>query len=139
MARFWFALRALAHERLAEIDGAVAELLTGVDPLDPIGRDEPRSRLASGDVVLFEVRPEPEYRAGRLPGAISMPLEQLRERLSGLPTDREIVAYCRGPYCLLAAEAVRDLRAAGLRALRFADGVPEWRAAGLPLEVGVAG
>jgi rhodanese-related sulfurtransferase/DNA-binding HxlR family transcriptional regulator len=138
VAEFWFALRDLAREQLAEVDQAVAEILAGTDALDPIDRDELLNRLETGEVLLFDVRPVPEYRAGHLPGAISMPLPELRERLPELSLDREVVAYCRGPYCLLAAEAVSLLRTRGLRAVRLADGLPEWRAAGLPVEVGAA-
>ncbi len=139
VTRFWFALRELARERIAEIDGAVGELLAGTDPLVPMRRDELLRRLAAGDVLVLDVRPAAEYRAGHLPGALSVPLPELRARLPWLPRDREIVAYCRGPYCLLAAEAVRALRAHGLRALRLQDGLPEWRAAGLPVALGAAG
>ena len=139
VAGFWFALRDLAREQLAEVDQAVAEILGTTDPLDPIDRDELLRRLKTGEVLLLDVRPPPEYRAGHLPGAISMPLPELRERLPELPQDQEIVAYCRGPYCVLSAEAVRALRARGLRAVRLADGLPEWRAAGLPVEVGAGG
>jgi rhodanese-related sulfurtransferase/DNA-binding HxlR family transcriptional regulator len=138
VTEFWFALRDLAREQLAEVDQAVAEILAGTDALDPIDRDELLNRLETGEVLLFDVRPVPEYRAGHLPGAISMPLPELRGRLPELSLDREVVAYCRGPYCLLAAEAVSLLRTRGLRAVRLADGLPEWRAAGLPVEVSAA-
>jgi len=139
VAAFWFALRDLARAQLAEVDHAVAEILGASDPLDPISREELLSRLETGDVLLLDVRPTPEYRAGHLPGAISMPLAELRERLPQLPPNREIVAYCRGPYCVLSAEAVGELRARGPHAVRLEDGLPEWRAAGLPVEVTAAG
>ncbi len=139
VVRFWFSLRDLARERLTAVDQAIEKVFESTDPLEPIGSEELRRRMESGDVILLDVRPKPEYRAGHLPGAISLPLPELRERLPELPWNREIVAYCRGPYCLLAAEAVRELRACGLKALRLADGLPEWRAAGLPVEVGAAG
>jgi len=138
VGRFWFTLRDLARKRIAEVDRAVIELVGAADPLVPTGRDELMARLASGEVLVLDVRPEAEYRAGHLPGALSVPLPKLRERLARLPREREIVAYCRGPYCLLAAEAVQLLRAHGLHATRLEDGLPEWRAAGLPVEVGVA-
>ena len=138
VASFWFALRDLARAQLAEVDQAVAEILGAGDPVDPISRDELLSRLEKGELLVLDVRPAPEYRAGHLPGAISMPLAELRERLPELPPDREIVAYCRGPYCLLSAEAVSELRARGLRAVRLEDGLPEWRAAGLPVEISAA-
>ena len=136
VVRFWFALRDLTRERLVEVDRAVEEMLSNTDPLEPVGQEELLRRLEAGDVLLLDVRPEPEYRAGHLPGAISLPLPQLRERLPQLPRDRELVAYCRGPYCFMAAEAVHDLRAHGLRAARLADGFPEWRSAGRPVEIG---
>lgn len=135
--RFWFALRDLTRERFAEVDRAAEAALASTDPLDPLSQDELLRRIDAGDVLLIDVRPEPEYRAGHLPGAISVPLPHLLNRLPHLPRDREIVAYCRGPYCFLSAEAVRDLRAHGLRASRLIDGFPEWRAAGRPIEVGV--
>lgn len=139
VASFWFALRDLAREQLAEVDQAVAEILGASDPFDPMNREELLSRLETGEVLLLDVRPAPEYRAGHLPGAISMPLAELRARLPELPLDREIVAYCRGPYCVLSAEAVGELRTRGLHAVRLEDGLPEWRAAGLPVEVSAAG
>jgi len=97
----------------------------------------PLRRLDTGDVVLVDVRPAPEYRAGHLPGAISVPLPELLDRLPDLPARREVIAYCRGPYCFLSAEAVSELRARGIRAARLADGFPEWKAAGRPVEEGV--
>lgn len=135
--RFWFALRDLTRERFVEVDQAVEAALSHADPLEPVDQEELRRRLDTGDVLLIDVRPAPEYRAGHLPGAISVPLPELRDRLPDLPTDREIVAYCRGPYCFLSAEAVSELRAHGVRALRLADGFPEWKAAGRPVEEGM--
>jgi rhodanese-related sulfurtransferase len=134
VVRFWFALRDLARGQIAEIDRVVAELLAGTDLLVAIGRDELLRKMTTGEVLLLDVRPEPEYRAGHLPGAVSVPLEELEGRLSEMPSGRQIVAYCRGPFCILAAEAVRELRARGLDAVRFEDGVPEWKAAGLPVQ-----
>jgi rhodanese-related sulfurtransferase/DNA-binding transcriptional ArsR family regulator len=136
VSRFWFALRDLARERLAEIDRAIADYLSGEESLTPISRADLLQRLESGDVVVLDVRPPAEYRAGHIPGAISMPLDELAERMAELPSDREIVAYCRGPYCFLAVDAVRELQKRGMRALRLQDGLPEWRAEGLPVEVG---
>lgn len=135
--RFWFALRDLTRERFVEVDQAVEAAFSDADPLEPVDQEELRRRLDTGDVLLIDVRPAPEYRAGHLPGAISVPLPELRDRLPDLPTDREIVAYCRGPYCFLSAEAVSELRAHGVRALRLADGFPEWKAAGRPVEEGM--
>jgi len=136
VCRFWFALRDLAHERLAEIDRAIADYLSEEELLTPISRADLLQRLESGDVVVLDVRPPAEYRAGHIPGAVSMPLDELAARIAELPADREIVAYCRGPYCFLAVDAVRELHKRGLRALRLQDGLPEWRAEGLPVEVG---
>lgn len=135
--RFWFALRDLTRERFVEVDQAVEAAFADADPLEPVDQQELRRRLDTGDVLLIDVRPAPEYRAGHLPGAISVPLPELRNRLPDLPTDREIVAYCRGPYCFLSAEAVGELRAHGVRALRLANGFPEWKAAGWPVEEGM--
>lgn len=135
--RFWFALRDLTRERFAEVDEAVAAALAASDPLEPVGQDELQRRLDTGDVLLIDVRPEPEYRAGHLPGAISVPLPQLHERIGEIPADCEVVAYCRGPYCFLSAEAVSELRAHGVRAMRLEDGFPEWKAAGRPVEEGI--
>lgn len=134
--RFWFALRDLTRARFSEVASAVETALAAADALEPVSHEELLRRLNAGDVLLIDVRPAPEYRAGHLPGAISVPLPDLRARLTELPTDREVIAYCRGPYCFLSAEAVRDLRAFGLRAARLVDGFPEWRAAGHPIEVG---
>ncbi len=134
--RFWFGLRDLARERLAEIDRAIADYLSEEELLTPISRADLLQRLESGDVVVLDVRPPAEYRAGHIPGAVSMPLDELVARIAELPADREIVAYCRGPYCFLAVDAVRELRRHGLRALRLQDGLPEWRAEGLPVEIG---
>jgi rhodanese-related sulfurtransferase/DNA-binding transcriptional ArsR family regulator len=127
-------LRGLALSQLADLDRAVEELLSARDPLDPIGRDELLTRLHHGDVVVLDVRPEAEYLAGHLPGARCVPVEALERRLAELPRDREVVAYCRGPWCVYAYDAVAILRAHGLRARRLEDGFPEWRSAGLPVE-----
>jgi len=130
----WLALRDLASARLAEIDRSVAAYLAGDASLVPIRRDDLLERLRRGDVVLLDVRPVAEYRAGHLPGAVSIPLDELAGRVAELPAGREVVAYCRGPYCFLSVDAVRTLRAAGRSASRLDDGVPEWRTAGLPVE-----
>jgi len=132
--RFWFALRDLARKQLVEFDRVVSELITERDTLSPIGRDELLARMGTGEVVLLDVRPEPEYRAGHIPGAASVPLAELEARLAMLPPEKEIVAYCRGPYCLLAVEAISELRVRGFKAVRLEDGFPEWKSAGLPVE-----
>ncbi len=135
VTRFWFALRDLARSQNAELERVLGELHAGDGNLLPIGRNELQERMATGEVVLLDVRPAPEYQAGHLPGAVSIPLEELDRRLAELPSGREIVAYCRGPYCVLSIEAAKVLRSAGRRVVRLEDGVPEWRAAGLPVEV----
>jgi rhodanese-related sulfurtransferase/DNA-binding transcriptional ArsR family regulator len=134
VVRFWFSLRDLAREQLSEIGHIVEELVSDRDPLVPISRDELLERMKTGDVVLVDVRPEPEYRAGHIPGAVSIPIEQLEARLATIPSSKEVVAYCRGPYCML-SDAVAALRVHGFTAVRLEDGLPEWKAAGLPLQV----
>src|SRR5215207_2893449 len=126
----WRALRTLAASRLAEVERLAAAYLGARDELEPVTREELARRLQDGDdLVVLDVRPAAEYAAGHLPGAVSIPLSELRRRLAELPTDREIVAYCRGPYCAFAHEAV--LREAGVPARRLEDGLPDWEAAGL--------
>jgi rhodanese-related sulfurtransferase len=110
----------------------------GPEDTEAVGTDELLRRLDSGDAVVLDVRPAQEYAGGHLPGAIHIPLEELAGRLSELSTDREIVAYCRGQYCVLAHDAVRLLNADGREARRAAEGILEWRLAGLPIETGAA-
>jgi rhodanese-related sulfurtransferase/biotin operon repressor len=124
----WLALRDTSAARLAEVQRAAAEYL-GED-VETIGREELLERAARGDVVLVDVRPGVEFRSGHIEGARSIPIEELDERLAELPADREIVAYCRGPFCAYAHEAVRRLRATGRNARRLEDGWPEWQLAG---------
>lgn len=130
------ALRNAAAARLAEVAQLEHDYFLARDELEPIGRDDLLARARDGDVVVVDVRPTVEYDAGHIPGALSIPLDQLEARLGELPANREVVAYCRGPYCVLAPEAVVALRAHGRRARRLADGLPEWRLAGLPIAVG---
>ena len=128
----WRALRTLAASRLAEVERLAAAYLGARDQLEPITRQELTRRLADGEeLVVLDVRPTEEHAAGHLPGAVSIPLAELRERLRELPGDREIVAYCRGPFCAFAHEAIAVLTDAGLTARRLEDGLPEWAAAGL--------
>jgi rhodanese-related sulfurtransferase len=130
----WRSLRALAAARLAEVERLAAAYLGARDELEPVTREELARRLRDGDsLVVLDVRPAEEHRASHIPGAVSIPVGELRRRLRELPTDREIVAYCRGPYCAYAHEAVGALRAHGYQARRLEDGLPEWRAAGLPV------
>jgi rhodanese-related sulfurtransferase len=133
----WLALRDASVARLAEVERAAREYL-GED-VEAIGREELVERLRRRDVVLVDVRPGEEFAAGHIEGARSIPLDELQERLAELPADREVVAYCRGPFCAYAHEAVRQLRAAGRSARRLEDGLPEWRLAGKPsVPAGVA-
>ena len=128
------ALRRVAEERIAELGKIARDYFDGADGMEPIGRDELLARAGSGEVVVLDVRPAAEFESGHIAGALSIPLEELAGHLAEIPADRDVVAYCRGPYCVLAAEAVRVLRLHGRRAARFAEGYPEWRAAGLPVE-----
>jgi rhodanese-related sulfurtransferase/DNA-binding transcriptional ArsR family regulator len=128
----WRALRTLASSRLAEVERLAAAYLGARDALEPITRQELARRLEEGDeLVVLDVRPTEEHAAGHLPGAVSIPVAELRRRLAELPHDREIVAYCRGPFCAFAHEAIEVLTDAGLTARRLEDGLPEWAAAGL--------
>ena len=136
VCRFVGVLGDLARARLAEVDQIFRSLGTDAAGTERVSRHELLARVQAGDVVVLDVRPEEEYVAGHIPGACSLPLEHLEARLDQLDPDLEIVAYCRGPLCLLAPEAVTLLRARGRRARCLEDGLPEWRRAGLPVEVG---
>ena len=127
-------IRRLAEERLAEVDRIVHTYLGARDQLEPVSREELLARARAGTALVLDVRPAEEFRAGHIPGALSIPIEELEHRLAELPAGREVVAYCRGPYCVLAYRAVEVLRARGRRARRLVEGFPEWRAAGLPVE-----
>jgi rhodanese-related sulfurtransferase len=126
----WLALRDASLARLAEVERAARDYL-GED-VEQIGRDELIARLRGGEVVLVDVRPSEEFDAGHIEGSRSIPLEELEDRLAELPADREVVAYCRGPFCAYAHEAVRRLQAAGRSARRLEEGWPEWRLADKP-------
>ena len=130
------ALRELAEKRLAEVDRLVRDFFGGVDGMEPVGRSELLKRARKGEAVVVDVRPREEFAAGHITGALSIPLSMLEKRLSEIPAERVVVAYCRGPYCVLAAEAVKLLRRRGYRAFRLREGYPEWRDGGLPVEVG---
>src|SRR5688572_3382580 len=125
--RLWLALRDVSAARLAEVQRAAHDYLG--EEVEAIDRDELRERLARGDVVLVDVRPVEEFAAGHIDGASSIPLAEPEQRTSELPGDVEVIAYCRGPFCAYAHEAVRSLRASGRSARRLADGVPEWNLA----------
>lgn len=130
---FLLALRRLATSLLGDVDRIVQQFVASRHPMEPVDRETLLTRVQQGEVVLLDVRPLEEYRAGHIPGARSMPMAELEQRLAELPRDRQIVAYCRGPYCLLAPDAVELLRGKGFTALRLEDGVHEWRARGLPI------
>ena len=130
------AVQQLAKARLAEMGRLVNDYFSNADGLEPVESAELLRRARSRDVVVIDVRPPEEYAAGHIAGALSIPLGQLERRLRTLPRNKRIVAYCRGPYCVLAAEAVRRLRASGRKAVRLKDGFPEWRDAGLPVGAG---
>lgn len=127
-------LRSVAEQHVAEVGQLVDTYLTTKDGMEPISCDELLQRAKAGLVTVLDVRPVAEYRAGHLPSAINVPLKQLKKRLGEFDSAREIVAYCRGPYCLLAFEAVKLLRAQGFRVRRLQEGYPEWKQAGLPVE-----
>lgn len=132
----WLALRSLAERRLADIERLVRDYFETPESLEPIERSELLERVRRGLVTLIDVRPAEEYRSGHIPGAVSVPLEELERRLGDMPRDQEIIAYCRGPYCVFAVHAVDLLRERGFSARRFEEGLPEWRQAGLPVAVG---
>jgi len=128
------ALRRVAERHIAEVDRLVDTYLTVKDSLEPVHAGDLLERAKKGLVTVLDVRPPEEYAAGHLPGAVNIPLGELQRQLDRLLKDQEIVAYCRGPYCVLAYEAVAQLRAKGFKARRLENGYPEWKAGGLPVE-----
>jgi rhodanese-related sulfurtransferase/DNA-binding transcriptional ArsR family regulator len=132
--RTWQAVRALGESRLAEVDRVVETYLEDRDALEAVDVMELMERLSDGSVVVLDVRPEEEYRAGHIPGAHSVPVEKLEAYLEEIPKNQEVVAYCRGPYCVFSDEAVALLSSRGYRVKRLAEGLPDWRAAGMPVE-----
>ena len=136
VAALFHALRELSDSRLAEIERTKRTFLQERGTLEPVDRRALIARVRAGQVTVLDVRPRDEYRAGHIRGALSIPLAELRRRLSELPRSRDIVAYCRGPYCVMAVEAVQILRGHGFRATRLEDGVLEWRARGFDVAVG---
>ena len=135
VGRFFVALRDLAQARLSELESVQRAFLAKRESMEPVQADELLRRVRAGEVTLIDVRPASEYRAGHIAGALSVPLAELEARLKTLPRKREIVAYCRGPYCVLAVEAVELLRKRGFRAQRMEQGVVDWRARGWRVEV----
>lgn len=126
-------LRAVAEHRLAEVEQLMGAFLRDHNALDAITSDELAVRLARDDVLVLDVRPAEEFAAGHIDGAVSMPLSELGRRLAEIPSGREVVAYCRGPYCVLAPQAIEILAESGIRARRLLEGLPEWRLAGRPI------
>jgi rhodanese-related sulfurtransferase/biotin operon repressor len=128
------ALRGVAEHRAADVEKLLQAWLAHRDELEPVPAREVLERVKRGLVTVLDVRPAEEYAAGHLPGAINVPVDRLEKYLSKLPKRKEVVAYCRGPYCLMSFEAVEKLRQRGFKAKRLENGYPEWRAAGLPVE-----
>jgi rhodanese-related sulfurtransferase len=133
---FFLALRELAEARLAEVEQVTREYFDQRGAMEAVEGDELLRRVKSGEVTVLDVRPVEEYRAGHIPGAFSVPVDELKARLKELPRDRDIVAYCRGPYCVMAVEAVELLRKKGFKAHRMEEGVVDWRARGWSVEPG---
>ena len=128
------ALGRVGERNVAEVERVMADYFRTRDALEPVSREDLLARLQDGMVTVLDVRPEDEFAVGHLPGALNIPLAELERRLGELPADREVIAYCRGPYCVLSFEAVAALRERGYRVHRLEDGYPEWKAAGLPVE-----
>ena len=137
VAELWSALRDVAIDHVAGIERLADAYLGARDGVEVIGREELAARLKRREVVVLDVRPEAEYAAGHIAGARSVPIAELRRHLRALPKDASVVAYCRGPYCVYADDAVRELSRKGFQARRLVDGFPEWRRAGLPVASGV--
>jgi rhodanese-related sulfurtransferase/DNA-binding transcriptional ArsR family regulator len=131
-------IRTVAEHRLAELEHLVREEFGDRSEAEPVSMEELRRRGRSGEVVVLDTRPAREYAAGHIPGALSMPVDDLEKRLRELPRKKVYVAYCRGPYCIYADRAVQILRASGRRASRLREGFPDWRAAGLPVQRGIS-
>lgn len=139
VGRFLMALREVAERRLLELDRIADEVAEATEGIETLDAAELARRLEDQPPLVLDLRPTEEYDAGHIPGAVSIPARELEARIGELPRDRPIVAYCRGPYCSTAAGAVRMLRERGYRVIRMQDSVPEWRAAGMPVEVGTDG
>jgi rhodanese-related sulfurtransferase len=138
VGELWAALRDVAPEHVAGLERLAGAYLGGRDGIEVVNRDELATRLQHHQVIVLDVRPVAEFQAGHVAGARSTPIGELRRHLRVLPRDADIVAYCRGPYCVYADEAVRELARHGFRASRLIDGFPEWRLAGLPVAAGDA-
>jgi len=136
VGHFLRAFQALSHGRLAEVERVTKMFLHSQDTLEPVTRAELRRRLKDGSATIIDVRPRDEYEAGHIPGALSIPVDEVQRRMRELPKSREVIAYCRGPYCLYSLDAVTMLRKHGYRARRADEGMPDWRAEGLPVALG---
>ena len=134
VADLWVTLRSEAEERLVELQVALATIVTHGNDLEGLDRKAILKKAGSGEVLVLDVRPSDEYATAHLPHARSLPMDELKKRLAELPKDTPLVAYCRGPFCLMAKDAVELLRKKGYRAFHLTDGVAEWRAHGLPIE-----
>jgi rhodanese-related sulfurtransferase len=133
---FFLSMRVLSEHRLTEIEMIKRRFLEGREGMEPVDRGDLLMRVKEGSVTVLDVRPVEEYRAGHIPGALSVPLDQLKKLLTKLPRNQEVVAYCRGPYCVLAVQAVEMLQKKGFKAVRLEEGVQDWSAMGLTLDVG---
>jgi rhodanese-related sulfurtransferase len=129
------ALGKVGERNIAEIGRVMTDYFRARDSLNPVSRDELLDLMQAGLVTVLDVRPEDEFAVGHLPGALNIPIPELERRLGDLPPDQEVIAYCRGPYCVFSVEAVSALRSHGYRARRLEDGYPEWKIAGLPIEI----
>lgn len=136
VSSFLRSMRLLAERRIAEIERIARDFMEEPASLEPVDRRDLLRRVRKGTVTALDVRPREEYLCGHIPGALSIPLTELHRRLQELPRNQTIVAYCRGPYCVLARKAVELLKKHGWRAVRLEDGIPDWRARGLPVAVG---
>lgn len=133
--RLWLSLRSTAEHQLGEIDQALNQYRPLKDQFKKISMDEFRRQIAADEILVIDVRPEEEYRTGHLPGTISMPIDSILENIDSIPKEKMVVAYCRGPYCVYADQALEILSARGWQVARLEEGVAEWQAAGNPLEV----
>lgn len=134
VANLWVSMRESAEEHLIELRVALDGIANAPDKLKSVSRKQLIEQARKGDIVMIDVRPQAEYEAGHLPFARSMPLDEIGKRIAELPKDKEIVAYCRGPFCLFAEEAAKLIASKGRRVSKLLDGVAEWRSAGMPLE-----
>jgi len=135
VCEFFLAMRVLAESRLAEVEQIKRQFLEGREGMEPVNREALLELVRQGAVTVLDVRPAEEYNAGHIAGAISLPLKELERRLTELPRDQEIVAYCRGPYCVLSIQAVEMLRAKGFKVMRIEEGIQDFRAMGVPIAV----